>query len=251
MENVLLTLQYDGTRYHGWQVQPNGITVQETLQNAIERITGTRSAVTGCSRTDAGVHANRFYCTTGKPEQLSEDKFVQALNAVLPFDVAVLACRTVDDNFHPRYSAVGKQYVYRIWNGNTRNPFEQGRALHVRAPLDAEQLNTIAEMFVGTHDFSAFCSAGSSVQDKVRTVRRSTVTRQGDLVLYTVEADGFLYNMVRILVGTILDVNNGRLTPENVREALCSGNRDLAGATAPACGLFLNEVWYKKEEAET
>ncbi len=251
MANVLLTLQYDGTQYHGWQVQPNGITVQETLQNAIERITGTRSAVTGCSRTDAGVHANRFYCTTAEPERLSEEKFVQALNALLPSDVAVLNCRKVADTFHPRYSAVRKQYIYRIWNGAVRNPFEQGHALHVRTPLDAERLNAIAALFVGTYDFSAFCSVGSSVQDKTRTIYRSQVTRQGDLVVYTVEADGFLYNMVRILVGTILDVNAGRLTPDNVHEALRTGERDLAGVTAPACGLFLNEVWYTAEEAET
>ncbi len=251
MANVLLTLQYDGTHFHGWQVQPNGITVQETLQNAIEQVTGTRSAVIGCSRTDAGVHANRFYCTTAKPTRMNEEKFVQALNAVLPTDVAVLACRSVSDEFHPRYSAVAKQYVYRIWNGPTRCPFEEGRALHIRTPLNETALNTIAEMFIGTYDFSAFCSVGSSVQDKTRTVRRSQVTRQGDLILYTVEADGFLYNMVRILMGTILDVNAGRLTQDDVRAALRSGNRDLAGVTAPACGLFLNEVWYTSEEAKT
>ena len=178
MGNVLLTLQYDGTRYHGWQVQPNGMTVQEALQDAIEKLAGVRSAVTGCSRTDAGVHANRFYCTTVQPPRVSEEKLVQALNALLPSDVAVLACRAVNDEFHPRYSAVGKQYVYRIWNGAVRNPFEETHALHIRTPLNDEQLNEIAQLFIGTHDFSAFCSAGSAVQDKVRTIRRSTVTRQ-------------------------------------------------------------------------
>ncbi len=244
--NVLLTLQYDGTHYHGWQVQPNGITVQETLQNAIEEITGVRSAVTGCSRTDAGVHANRFYCTTAK-SKLPNEKFVQALNAVLPPDIAVLHCQDVADTFHPRYSVIAKRYIYRIWNGNSRNPFEQGRALHQRNRLDEQRMNEVAQLFVGTYDFSAFCSAGSSVEDKVRTIRRSQVSRDGDVVTYTVEADGFLYNMVRILVGTILDVTAGRLSEDSVKTALKNGDRNLTGVTAPAMGLYLDQVWYETE----
>ncbi len=247
MANVCLTLQYVGTRYHGWQVQPNGITVQETLQDAIERVTGIRSAVTGCSRTDAGVHARRFYCTTAQPKRLPDEKFVQALNALLPDDIAVLSCNAVSDAFHPRYSATAKRYVYRIWNGPARNPFEQGFSLHLRSLLDEVRMNEIAQLFLGTHDFSAFCSVGSSVEDKVRTIRRSEVKREGNVVLYTVEADGFLYNMVRILVGTILDVTAGRLTLESVKRALETGDRKCAGATAPACGLYLDEVWYQGE----
>jgi tRNA pseudouridine38-40 synthase len=244
---VLLALQYIGTRYHGWQVQPNGITVQETLQDALERVCGVRPSVTGCSRTDAGVHAYRFYCTTDKPERLSCDKLVQALNALLPDDVAVLSCKDVPDEFHPRYSAMGKRYVYRIHNGLVRQPFEAPYSLWMRTPLDERAMNDVAALFVGTHDFSAFCSAGSSVQDKVRTVKRSFVERQGDMVTYTVEADGFLYNMVRIFVGTILDVVSGRLSMEDVQQALQTGDRHLAGATAPAHGLFLDEVWYETE----
>lgn len=247
MANVCLTIQYVGTHYHGWQVQPNGITVQETLQNTIERVTGVRSAVTGCSRTDAGVHARRFYCTTAQPQRLTSKKFVQALNAVLPEDIAVLSCNEVSDTFHPRYSAVAKRYVYRIWNGAVRNPFEQGFSLHLRSPLDEARMNEVAQLFLGTHDFSAFCSVGSAVQDKVRTICRSEVKREGDTVLYIVEADGFLYNMVRILVGTILDVTVGRLPFESVQRALETGDRACAGATAPACGLCLDEVWYQRE----
>lgn len=247
MSHVLLTLQYDGSHYHGWQVQPNGITVQETLQNAIEQVVGVRSPVTGCSRTDAGVHARRFYCTTDRPERMEPAKMVKALNAVLPRDIAVLNCRAVTDDFHPRYSAKGKRYVYHIWNNAVRNPFEEGYTHHVRIPLKEESMNKTAALFVGMHDFSAFCSVGSSVEDKVRTIRRSDVTRQGDMVIYTVEADGFLYNMVRILVGTLLDVESGRLTHDDVRIALETGDRNHAGVTAPACGLFLDEVWYEPE----
>ena len=247
MEKILLTLQYDGTRYHGWQVQPNGITVQETLQDALERVTGSRPGVTGCSRTDTGVHARRFYCTTTCPERFSPEQILKALNAVLPEDVAVLTCRTVSDEFHPRYSASGKRYVYHIWNGAVRSPFWKGHSLYMRAPLDVSAMNKTASLFLGTHDFSAFCSAGSTVEDKCRTVARSEVLRDGDMVTYTVEADGFLYNMVRIMVGTILDVHAGRLTDEDVQQALTTGNRHLAGVTAPAQGLFLDDVFYPTE----
>lgn len=245
MAKCLLTIQYDGTRYHGWQVQPNGITVQETLQDAVEYVTGTRSGITGCSRTDTGVHARRFYCTVEPEGKLTPNQLVRALNARLPDDVAVLECREVASDFHPRYSATGKRYVYHIWNGAVRSPFWKGHSLYIRSPLDTDCLNRTAALFLGTHDFSAFCSVGSSVEDKRRTISRSEVCREGNMVTYTVEADGFLYNMVRILVGTLLDVHAGRLTEDSVRQALQNGNRDLAGATAPAHGLFLDEVFYK------
>ena len=245
MAKVLLTLRYDGTRFHGWQVQPNGITVQETMQDAIERITGTRSALTGCSRTDAGVHALRFYCTTDAPARLSPSQFCKALGAVLPSDISVLDAVPVADDFHPRYSACGKRYVYHIHNGQMRDPFWERYAWHVRTPLDECRLNETAALFLGTHDFSAFCSAGSSVQDKIRTVRRSEVSRAGDHLTYTVEADGFLYNMVRIFVGTLMDEHNGKRTKDDIRRALACGERKAAGATAPPQGLFLEEVWYE------
>lgn len=247
MRRLLLTLRYDGTRYHGWQVQPNGITVQETLQDAVERVTGVRSGITGCSRTDAGVHAEMFCCLTETHTRIPEEKFIKALNANLPEDVAVYGCREMPEGFHPRYSARGKQYIYKIWNGKARNPFWRGYALQREQPLDPASMNDTAALFLGTHDFSAFCSAGSAVEDKVRTVSVSQTQRQGDLVTYTVEADGFLYNMVRILVGTLLDVESGRLTREDVKQALLTGNREQAGATAPACGLYLSRVFYPEE----
>ncbi len=247
MGKLLFTLQYDGTRYHGWQVQPNAVTVQETLQDAVEKITGVRYGVTGCSRTDTGVHARRFYCTMDEPKSLPAASLMRALNATLPEDIAVLEQRQVPSDFHPRYSAQGKRYVYYIWNDEVRSPFYKGHSLHLRSPLNIENLNKTAQLFLGTHDFSAFCSAGSSVEDKKRTICRSEVARQGSLVTYTVEADGFLYNMVRILVGTLLDVHAGRLTETAVLQALQTGQRELAGATAPPHGLFLDEVFYSYE----
>lgn len=245
MSQILLTLRYDGTGYHGWQVQPNGMTVQQRVQDAIEEVTGVRGTLTGCSRTDTGVHARHFYCTTPVPARLTPDAFRKALNAVLPSDIAVCGCRTVPDTFHPRYDVVAKRYVYRLWNSPDRDPFEERYAWHIRTPLSETSLNETAQCFLGKHDFSAFCSAGSDVQDKVRTVRRSEVTREGDLLLFTVEADGFLYNMVRILVGTLIDVEQGRRTTEDIRQALLTGDRSKAGATAPPHGLFLDEVWYR------
>lgn len=244
MEQVCLTVQYDGTEYHGWQVQPNGRTVQQVLQDAIETVTGVRAPLTGCSRTDAGVHAHRFYCTTPTPARLTSEKFVKALNANLPKDMAVLDCKTVSSDFHPRYSAAKKRYVYCIWNGPTQNPFWQRYSLHIRKPLDETVMNIAAKHFIGTHDFSAFCSAGSEVEDKVRTIYRAEVTREGELLRFTVEGNGFLYNMVRIMVGTLLDVENGKLSEETIDQALENGNRNLVGPTASACGLFLDEVMY-------
>lgn len=248
MDRLLLTLQYDGSRYHGWQVQPNAITVQETLQNAVEQITGKRLGITGCSRTDTGVHARRFYCTMDIPPKPSVSVLRRALNAVLPPDVVVLECRTVPPSFHPRYSAHGKRYVYHIWNGAVRSPFCSSYALTVQTPLDIARLNETASLFLGKHDFSAFCSAGSTVEDKHRTVFRSEAVRQGELVNYIVEADGFLYNMVRIMVGTLLDVHSGRLDNTAVSQALATGRRELAGITAPPQGLFLDEVFYTDEQ---
>lgn len=246
---VLLTIQYDGTRYHGWQVQPNAVTVQQTLQDALEKVSGYRPSVTGCSRTDTGVHARRFYCTLERPERLTAPQLIRALNATLPKDIAVLACRDVAEDFHPRYSAKGKRYVYYIRNSAVRSAFGSEHSLHIQSTLDINVLQKTASLFVGTHDFSAFCSAGSSVEDKCRTVTRSEIHRDGDLVTYTVEADGFLYNMVRIFVGTLLDVHAGRLTNDEVKSALETGDRGLAGATAPPHGLFLDEVFYQTEDA--
>ncbi len=248
MQRLLLTLRYDGSRYHGWQVQKNGITVQETLQDAVERLTGIRSGLTGCSRTDAGVHAEMFCCAFDTASPLRGERMVKALNAYLPRDIAVYGCREVEADFHPRYAALGKRYVYRIWNAPERNPFWEGRALHCRRPLDAAFLNEQAAAYVGTHDFASHQAAGSTVEETIRTVRRAEVERRGEMVLFTVEADGFLYNMVRIMVGTLLGLQAGSLEAGSIPAILESGSRERAGATAPACGLYLDHVFYPHEK---
>ena len=214
----------------------------------MERLTGIRSGLTGCSRTDAGVHAEMFCCAFDTASPLRGEKMVKALNAHLPRDIAVYGCREVEADFHPRYAALGKRYVYRIWNAPERNPFWEGRALHCRRPLDAAFLNEQAAAYVGTHDFASHQAAGSTVEETIRTVRRAEVERRGEMVLFTVEADGFLYNMVRIMVGTLLGLQAGSLEAGSIPAILESGSRERAGATAPACGLYLDHVFYPHEK---
>lgn len=247
MRRLLLTLRYDGTAYHGWQVQPNAATVQETLQDAIEALTGTRAGVIGCSRTDTGVHADMFCCTFDTETAIAVERIPLALNMHLPEDIAVYACKEVAHDFHPRYAACGKRYTYRVWNTHCRNPFWDRYAVRHTVMLDAEKLNRFAQDFVGTHDFSAFCAAGADTTDAVRTVTAFEVRRAGDLVTFSVQANGFLYNMVRIMVGTLLDMAAGRLPEDAILTALEKKDRSFAGATAPAKGLRLEEVFYGEE----
>ena len=245
MARILLTLRYDGTAYHGWQVQPNGVTVQQVLQDAVERVTGVRSGITGCSRTDAGVHADMFCCAFDSETPLRGDKLCSALNFHLPRDVSVYDAREVEEEFHPRYHAKGKRYVYRIWNGNQRHPMYEKYAIWLKKPLDVNALNTIVQDYVGTHDFAAFCGAGSDLQGTTqRTIHSCTVTRQGDLVLFAVEGDGFLYNMVRIMVGTLLEIAAGRMAADSLPAIIEGRDRTAAGPTAPAQALCLEQVFY-------
>lgn len=248
LQRLLLTLRYDGTAYHGWQVQPNAATVQEKLQDAIQAVTGVRSGVIGCSRTDAGVHADMFCCTFDTASPLRGNKLASALNFHLPEDIAVYAVEEKPADFHPRYDAKGKRYCYRIWNGCQRHPALAPYAIHRNRPLDAELLNSQAQAYIGAHDFAAFCAAGSDAQGTtVRHVRHCSVTRdasQRELLIFTVEADGFLYNMVRIMVGTLLDIADGRLARDSIPAILAGGDRHKAGATAPAKGLCLSRVFY-------
>lgn len=246
MKNELLTLCFDGTNYHGWQVQPNAVTVQSRLQEAAEQILGERVPITGCSRTDAHVHADMFCCNLRTHKEMPPEKLQTALNAVLPRDIAVLSVREVPPDFHARYDCTGKSYRYLILNRAVRDPFLENRALHYPWALDAEALHAQAQSFLGTHDFSAFCASKSDVEDKVREIRECTVTRNGDLVEIRVTGDGFLYNMVRIMVGTLLDVQCGKIAVGSIPQILSSRDRTRAGATAPAHGLYLHKVYYEE-----
>lgn len=244
MRNLLFTLRYNGGVYHGWQVQQNAVTVQEVFQNAVEAVLGKREGITGCSRTDAGVHANMYCCNMHTQHAISEERLMAALNAHLPEDVAVYGCREVPADFHARYSCVSKEYKYLIWNSPCRNPFYEGRALHYKRPLSADFLHEQAQAFVGTYDYAGFASSGGSVTDTVRTVKRFKAEENGGLVTLTVEADGFLYNMVRIMVGTLLEISEGEAPAGTLRDIILSKDRSRAGKTAPAHGLYLNKVHY-------
>ncbi len=244
MRNLLLTISYDGSAYHGWQVQDNAVTVQEVFQSAVKKVFLDDIDIKGCSRTDSGVHANNFCLSFKTDKDIPCENIIMALNTYLPKDIAVLSCVEKSEAFHARYDVKTKQYVYKVYNGKIRNPFLDKYAFHYRFPLDADYLNREAQVFCGTLDFAGFCSAHSGVEDTVRTVKAFSVKREGDMVYFTVEADGFLYNMVRIMVGTLLFVSEGKIKKGELSEVIESKNRKRAGKTAPPQGLYLNKVNY-------
>ncbi len=244
MRNILLTISFDGTAYHGWQVQENAVTVQQTLQDAYEKICGSRDNITGCSRTDSGVHANMYCCNIRTLSEMPCQKLVEAMNAVLPDDISVSDCADVPYDFHARYDCKSKEYIYQIWNSPNKNPFLYKYSYRHKYPLDADFLDFQAKQFIRKADFRAFCAAGSSVEDTVRDVTQAEVKRDGDLVTFRVCANGFLYNMVRIMTGTLLDISSGKIPPGTIEDIILSGDRQRAGFTARPEGLFLNKVIY-------
>ncbi len=244
MKRMLLTISYDGTSYHGWQVQPNGVTVQETLQNALEKLMGRRVGVTGCSRTDAGVHAEEFCCHLDCEDKFPENAFLKGLNSLLPRDIAVLGVKQVQGDFHARYKSKGKTYIYRIYNSGLRDPFLSRYSWQIERPLDIFKMSEFLKQIVGTHDFAAFSSSGRTVEDTVRTVSDCKIGKDGDIITLEITADGFLYNMVRIITGTAVAVSDGRCLPPDDSRIFELGDRTLAGDTAPPQGLFLHKVLY-------
>ena len=245
--NIRLTLCFDGTAYCGFQVQNNGVSVCETVQNALEAVLGTRPPVKGCSRTDAGVHALAFCLNFQADCAVPLHKLPLALNAHLPRDVRVTQAVQVPEDFHARYAAHSKTYCYRIWNSPIDRPFDEAYYHRVNAPLDEAAMQAAADRLVGTHDFLALCAAGSDVAargDTVRTITRCRVRREGALITVTVTADGYLYNMVRILAGTLVQAGLHRIPPQAVDAILAGRDRKAAGPTLPAKGLFLQSVDY-------
>lgn len=244
---ILLKIAYNGNNYCGWQVQKNGISVQGELCRAAEAVYGCKVAVTGCSRTDAGVHALEYYCTLqpveGAPE-IPPERLPYALNISLNNDITVFSAETVDNSFHVRYNVKSKTYEYIIDNGTFRDPFLCGRAWYLKKELDAGLMNDAGKAFVGRHDFSAFMASGSSVKDTVRTVTEAAVHREGSRVIFRVSADGFLYNMVRIMTGTLTDVSAGKFSAEDIGAMILSKDRKMSGRTAPPDGLYLKHVEY-------
>ena len=244
---LLLKISYLGSAYNGWQVQKDRKTVQKTMQDAVETAFGKRFPITGCSRTDSGVHANMFCCTVEFGDirtSIPIEKIPVILSRLLPDDISVYdACR-VPDSFHPRYDATGKEYIYLIWNGAVKNPFLTERAMFYPKPLDVNLMNEAARCFLGKHNFASFMSSGSKITDTIRRIDTSRVEREGDKIIFTIAGNGFLYNMVRIMAGTLIEAGGGKIGPNDVSEIIRACNRKKAGATAPSCGLYLNRVFY-------
>lgn len=250
---LLLKISYLGTRYAGYQVQPNADTVQRQLNLAAERLFGFPCDIVGCSRTDSGVHAREFCATVTRQgtdsleTEIPAARIPLAFSANLPEDICVTDACLVPTDFHPRYGVAEKEYVYRILNRPVRDPFESGRAYHLPKPLGADALlrmQSAAVQLLGAHDFTAFMAQGSKIVDPVRCVSVSELTREGDRILYRVRANGFLYHMVRIMAGTLVEVGEGKIAPADIPAILAERDRARAGRTLPACGLYLNRVFY-------
>ena len=250
MRRIRLIISYDGTNYVGWQVQPNGVSVQELLEKALLELTGQQIRIEGSGRTDSGVHARAQVAHFDTSVRMAADKFAIAMNMHLPEDIRVLYSEECDPSFHARFSAKRKEYAYTLQLGSHADVFTRLTALHLHYTPDLESMRAAAEAILGTHDFNAFKCTGSSMENTVRTITRSEWIRNGQFLTYYVEGNGFLYNMVRILVGTMLEIGSGKRPVSDIRKALESRDRKDAGATAPAHGLCLMRVVYPDFDTE-
>ncbi len=244
MRNIALFLTYLGTAYHGWQIQKNLPTVQETLEKAIGMVTGCRPHVTGCGRTDAGVHAKCYVANFRTEATIPVERLPYALNTHLPPDIVVTKAFEVGENFNAIGSCVKKEYTYLIYNSRLKDPFFVDRAWFYPKHLDEKVMQAAADQFVGTHDFAAMRSVGTDVKSTVRTVYHYNVERDGDVIALKVCANGFLYNMARAMAGTVVYAAEGKIKPEEIGQILDSGNRTAAGPTVPPGGLYMSHLWY-------
>ena len=244
MKRVKLTVAYDGTNYCGWQVQPNGITVQEVLNQCLSEFTGENIETIGASRTDAGVHALGNVAVFDTEMRMPGDKFSFALNQSLPEDIRIQKSEEVDADFHPRYVKSQKTYEYRILNCRFPIPTERFYSHFTYIPLDVDKMKEAASYLIGEHDFKSFCGTGAQVKTTVRTVKEIQIEKSGDRITIRITGEGFLYNMVRIIAGTLMDIGGGLYPPEKMKEILEAKDRKKAGPTAPARGLTLMKIQY-------
>ena len=243
MSKYLLTIAYDGTSYNGYQLQNDMPTIALMLNNASREAFGFDCDIKGCSRTDSGVHALGFRATVeprNKDDKITVpvSKIPIAMNIKLPDDISVLEAKEVNDDFHPRYDVVSKEYIYKIHDSSIPNPFYKNHVLEYGRKISnegIEKMNEACRHFIGTHEFNSFMASGSKIEDTTRTIYSASVTRNGDIVEFSVRADGFLYNMVRIMVGTLLKVEMGKIKPSEIPNIINSKNRELAGFTVKAC----------------
>jgi len=245
-QRLKLTVAYDGAAFAGWQSQAHRNTVQDMLEHAFQKISGTRIRVHGAGRTDAGVHALAQCAHVDLPDRrFSLERWTKALNSTLPPAIRILRCQFMPQNFHARFSATGKLYRYRIWAAPILPPLEFGRAWHISSPLDVDLLKTAGKKFVGTHDFAAFAAnRGKKEQDTMRTIRSVQIRRSGSRIAIEIAGDGFLYKMVRLMVGAMTHVALNKMNVDEIVARLKSGHADGSRFVAPAKGLYLVKIWY-------
>lgn len=241
---------YRGTAYHGFQKQNNAVTIQETLEKHLSKVLNEHISITGCSRTDTGVHANNFCFNVKTSSNINCRGFVRGVNGELPDDISILSCEDVPLDFHARFDCKGKEYIYKIHCSESKNPFAADLMLHYRRKLDLEAVKKAAEYFVGEHDFASFCADCTNVSTTIRNIYSFKIENCGDSVIMLVKGNGFLYNMIRIIVGTLLDVSEGKIDPDSIPDIIAAKDRLRAGRTAMAHGLYLNKVYYTQEELE-
>lgn len=244
MRNIKLTIEYDGTNYQGWQKQKRGSTIQNTLEEAIRVLTNEEIEVIGSSRTDAGVHAKGFVANFKTNSKIPSEKYREAINHKLPKDIVILNSEEVDEEFHARYNARGKTYSYSILNRDVPSAINRNYLYHVKRKLDIEAMKEACKYFIGTYDFSAFKSSGSSVKTTIRTIFELYIEENNDIIKVYVTGDGFLYNMVRIIVGTLIMVGSNEIKPNEIENIIAEKDREKAGICVPATGLVLEKVYY-------
>ncbi len=244
MRNLKVTMAYRGTNYHGFQRQENAVGIQNVLEEKLSSITNAPVKINGCSRTDTGVHANDYCFSFETEHRIPCNNIIRGMNSILPDDLAILDCQEVDKDFHARYSCNAKEYQYLILNRMSKDPFLSDLALHYPYAMDIELMSRVAQDFIGTHDFTSFCGTANQKENSVRTIEYFRIEKDENLVKLLVKGDGFLYNMVRIMVGTLIFVNEKKLAPDSIPQILSAKNRNLAGKTAEAHGLYLNKVFY-------
>ena len=242
MKRVMLTVAYDGTNYHGWQLQDGHVTIESELNAVLSRITGEDIKVSGASRTDAGVHAKGNLCVFDTEARMPGEKYSYALNTCLSEDIKVVGSREVPPDFHPRYVKTEKSYCYRIFNSRFANPLYRLYSHHCYIPLNTDLMNEGAEYLLGEHDFKSFSSVHTQAKTTVREISGIEVVREDELIRINVKGYGFLYNMVRIIAGSLMEVGSGRIKPVKIKEILEACDRSKAGPTAPARGLTLEEI---------
>lgn len=242
--NIKLIIEYEGTNYHGWQSQLNAVSIQDTIEKALNKITKHEISLVGAGRTDAGVHAYGQVANFKTICSIPVDKVPNALNSILPNDIIIKDASVVPEEFHARYSAKGKKYRYIINNAKYPSTFRRNLEYHYSQQLNIKEMNNAVQLFIGSHDFRGFMSAGGAIRDTVRTIYNFDLKREEEKLIFEITGDGFLYNMVRIIVGTLIDVGRLKISDSDVQEALKERERSKAGNTAPPHGLYLVEVYY-------